>query len=291
MNFLVPIKQYHTVYISKNLITGTIYVGVHTTHYPNDDYLGSGTLLKRAVNFYGRENFGKYVFAVFDNEKDAYKLESKIVDDSFLKGNVYNLNVGGYGGFSFCNTDYINKKKSIGLKGKPKSAEHRKKISDSNKNKKRSAQTREKMAIIQNSTEYKENLRKKLKGRVVSRETREKLSVAMKNRPPASLETRKKISEKLKGRKQTKEEIEKRAAKLRGRKMSAEAREKMRMAWKHRAPPSEETKQKQRAKIKGRIFLKNVDLNLCRLVYKESDEYYELLSLGFVRGKLQGHKK
>ena len=288
---LIPLKQYYTVYITKNLITDTIYIGVHKTHCPNDEYLGSGTFLKRAVNFYGKENFGKYILAVFENEKDAYNLEAKIVNENFLKGNVYNLNVGGYGGFSFCNTDYINKKKSVGLKGKSKSAEHRKKISNSNKNKKRSAQTIEKMKIIQSSKEYKENLSKKLKGRVVSKETREKLSVTMKKRPPPTLETRKKISEKLKGRKQTREEKERRAVRLRGRKMSPEAREKMREAWKHRAPPSEETKQKQRDKITGRIFLKNEDLNMCRLVYKDSAEYYELLSLGFVRGKLQGHKK
>lgn len=45
--------MYYTVYKTTNTKTGYIYVGVHRTHDLEDDYLGSGKKLKKAIEFHG----------------------------------------------------------------------------------------------------------------------------------------------------------------------------------------------------------------------------------------------
>ncbi len=40
----------YVVYKTTNLVNSKYYIGVHRTNDPNDDYLGSGNLIKRAIN-------------------------------------------------------------------------------------------------------------------------------------------------------------------------------------------------------------------------------------------------
>ena len=106
--------KFYTIYETVNKINGQSYIGKHITDNPNDDYLGSGKYLKRAIKKYGIENFEKKVLHIFDNKEDMDKKEAELVDEAYLKFcKTYNLKQGGEGGW-----DYVNEK------GFAKSKEH-----------------------------------------------------------------------------------------------------------------------------------------------------------------------
>lgn len=99
--------MYYTVYRVTNKVNGKIYVGVHKTNNLDDDYMGSGTYLRRAQEKHGIENFEKEILFVFDNPEDMYAKEAEIVNEDFLsEENTYNLNLGGTGSWHSCNTKY-----------------------------------------------------------------------------------------------------------------------------------------------------------------------------------------
>lgn len=101
----------YIVYKTINKINNKIYIGVHKTEDPEifDGYLGNGVYVQRpssysnpkthfqfAIKKYGVENFIRTVVKVFDVENDAYKLESELVNEEFIKReDTYNLVPGG----------------------------------------------------------------------------------------------------------------------------------------------------------------------------------------------------
>lgn len=90
----------YIVYKITNKINNKIYIGCHKTENINDDYMGSGTLIRRAIGKYGLENFEKIVLYNFDNKLDMLKKEAELVNREFIKRNdVYNLVEGGGGGW------------------------------------------------------------------------------------------------------------------------------------------------------------------------------------------------
>ena len=50
--------KYYYVYLTTNLINGKKYIGQHYGEL-DDYYLGSGSILKKAILKYGRKNFKK----------------------------------------------------------------------------------------------------------------------------------------------------------------------------------------------------------------------------------------
>jgi group I intron endonuclease len=88
------------IYKTTNLINGKIYIGYHASSNINkDSYLGSGYLLKKAVEKYGKQNFKREILYVFDSQEDATKKEREIVNEEFIeRDDVYNLCLGGFGG-------------------------------------------------------------------------------------------------------------------------------------------------------------------------------------------------
>lgn len=91
---------YYTLYRTTCLVSGRVYIGVHETKNPGDNYMGSGNLLLKAIKKYGKDNFRKDVAAYFVSREEMYAMEKLIVNEKFLnRRDVYNAKVGGIGGF------------------------------------------------------------------------------------------------------------------------------------------------------------------------------------------------
>jgi hypothetical protein len=104
----------YIVYKITNLLNGKIYIGVHKTHNLDDGYMGSGLNINRAIEKYGIENFKKEYLAIFDNPEEMFEMESKLVNEDFIKDKkTYNVNIGGNGSFEFINREYWNKEKRV----------------------------------------------------------------------------------------------------------------------------------------------------------------------------------
>ena len=117
----------YTIYKITNRIDGKIYIGKHQTKDIQDGYMGSGTVLRRAQQKHGIENFIKEILHVFENEEDMNRAEKLLVTEEFcLREDTYNICVGGQGGFSYINRSMLN-----GIRGKNHTEESKKKISDS----------------------------------------------------------------------------------------------------------------------------------------------------------------
>ena len=90
--------RYHIVYKTTNLANLSIYVGKHSCHRTDCDYMGSGKRLSLAICKYGIENFERENIAVFETEEEAYEEEARIVTPDFIaRPDTYNIKCGGRG--------------------------------------------------------------------------------------------------------------------------------------------------------------------------------------------------
>lgn len=109
--------MYYLVYKTTNLINGKYYIGCHQTSNKTDTYIGSGTLLKRAIKKYGKENFKKEIIFEASSPEEMFSKEKSLVH---IGPDTYNLKSGGEGGWDHLNTpDKINqRRKSLSDWGK-----------------------------------------------------------------------------------------------------------------------------------------------------------------------------
>jgi hypothetical protein len=91
---------FYTIYKITNIINGKFYIGKHQTINLDDGYMGSGKLVRRAIQKYGKENFLKEILFIYDNEKDMNEKEKELV---IISEQTYNLCDGGKGGFGYIN--------------------------------------------------------------------------------------------------------------------------------------------------------------------------------------------
>ena len=84
--------KYHYFYKITNKITQEYYLGIHSTNNLNDNYMGSGTLLRKEYVKYGKENFFKEILKFFDNREDLINYEQSIVNENVLNDPL-NLNI------------------------------------------------------------------------------------------------------------------------------------------------------------------------------------------------------
>lgn len=103
--------MHYTIYKINCHITDKVYIGKHKTVDLNDGYMGSGKLIKKAIQKYGLENFSKVILFVFDNEHDMNSKEKELVTKDFCsKEETYNLCPGGYGGWGYVVLNGLNTK-------------------------------------------------------------------------------------------------------------------------------------------------------------------------------------
>lgn len=102
-------KKYYLVYKTTNLVNGKIYIGKHETDNLDDGYLGSGNLLRRAIKKYGEENFKREILFECSTKEEMNAKEAELVNEGFLKrDDVYNIKLGGNGGFDYINETHRN---------------------------------------------------------------------------------------------------------------------------------------------------------------------------------------
>lgn len=109
--------MFYYLYEIRNNLNGKIYIGVHKTKNMNDGYMGSGIVIKTAIEKYGKENFTKTILEYFDDSKTMYDRETEIVNEEFLlRESVYNLRRGGLGGFDNKTIDFSSRNSKCGKK-------------------------------------------------------------------------------------------------------------------------------------------------------------------------------
>lgn len=111
---------FHFVYKTENMINGKIYIGVHSSNNPNDNYLGSGNLITKAIRKYGRSNFRRRILEFFSTREEAFAKEAEIVTKEFcLREDNYNIDLGGRGSNkTFLTPEELKNKISNTLKGR-----------------------------------------------------------------------------------------------------------------------------------------------------------------------------
>ena len=102
----------YIVYQITNKINEKIYIGCHVTENVDDNYMGSGTNIKKAISEFGRENFDKIVLYNFSNKDDMLEKEKQLVNKKFIKKeDNYNIIIGGS---QYLSTDTITVKNKKG---------------------------------------------------------------------------------------------------------------------------------------------------------------------------------
>jgi group I intron endonuclease len=99
----MPRKEhiYHYIYRITCLINYKYYIGLHSTSNLEDRYFGSGKVLKRSLNKYGKENHLIEILEWLPNRSSLKLREKEIVNESLLRDSLcMNLALGGGGGLT-----------------------------------------------------------------------------------------------------------------------------------------------------------------------------------------------
>ena len=151
------------IYKITNLLNNKIYIGKDTTN--NDDYFGSGVLIKRAIDKYGINNFEKVILETCDSNGvlcDKEKFWINLLKSTDLTIG-YNISNGGDGGDTISNNpnkENILKKISESMKNRVFTEIHKEKLSKNHYSTKyRKGKTYNDMYGEDSTLEYKQKLK------------------------------------------------------------------------------------------------------------------------------------
>lgn len=162
-------KKFFYVYKTVNNVNGKAYVGKHVSSVENDDYLGSGMLLWRAIHKYGIEHFSKTIVEYCENKEQLNEREKFwIANENTLYPDGYNIARGGEGGDLYTsNPRNTEIREKLRVLGKNQSDEHRKVFSESRKGKTHTEEAKQKISVARKgmifSDEHRKNISEKTK--------------------------------------------------------------------------------------------------------------------------------
>lgn len=159
------------IYRITNKVNGKTYIGQHKYKKLNDSYMGSGIILHKAFEKYGKENFTKEIlYSRIQYQETANSMEKfAIAKERALGKAEYNIANGGQGG------DFLDVNPNI---GKHHSEETKIKISEGNKGKVLSDETKRKISEARKGQASSQKGKKHTKeqNRITSESTKEAMS-------------------------------------------------------------------------------------------------------------------
>ena len=94
-------RKYHYIYKTVCKITNKYYIGMHSTDNLEDGYIGSGKILWRSINKYGKDAHTKEILEFCNSRRDLRNREAEIVNlNEIAKDGCMNIQPGGGGGLS-----------------------------------------------------------------------------------------------------------------------------------------------------------------------------------------------
>lgn len=103
-------KKIHFIYKITNTKNGKYYLGMHSTDNLEDDYMGSGKMIKRSIRKHGLGFHTKEILE-FRRDRESLKIrEKEIINETILQDPLcMNLKKGGEGGGKFYSKEHYDK--------------------------------------------------------------------------------------------------------------------------------------------------------------------------------------
>ena len=103
------------IYLTTNLINGKVYVGKHKSSHYDKNYIGSGTILNKAIKKYGKNNFSCEILYKANSLEELNLKEIEFISlyKQLYKNSCYNVATGGDGGDTISNKTFEEKEKFI----------------------------------------------------------------------------------------------------------------------------------------------------------------------------------
>jgi group I intron endonuclease len=193
------------IYKTINLVNGKFYIGQDSKNDSN--YLGSGSLIKKAIKKYGRENFKKEILEYCKTNKELNNREIYWIEKLNAIEEGYNITTGGEGTVGYKFTEEQKNKMSQSHKGKKLTNEHKENIGIASKKRWSDLEYKENVKKAQKNGRSKLSIEDKIlaESRRIETFNKNKHNYKFRNGQVNSIEHRLKISKSNTGKKMSEE--------------------------------------------------------------------------------------